>query len=222
MKKTLSVCLFVSLFGFTYAQDLDDFKLSDGSTVNDKRYVMYDKLPFFKENFLKGKIITDNGNSVNQLSLRFDMYANELQYIKDKRIYLVSEPVKEFVLYDATDPANLSYTFRRFNIDVNGKEKPAFCEVLYDGSVKLLKYVKKTEVEKTNMTSATITKTFTDYKIDYLQKNGKLIRLDKNGKNLLPLLSDKEQQVNEYVKSNKIKLNNDEQLVLLLKYYDSL
>ncbi|MNH40286.1 hypothetical protein D3C79_1015840 [compost metagenome] len=72
------------------------------------------------------------------------------------------------------------------------------------------------------MTSATVTKTFTDYKIDYLQKNGKLIKLDKNGKNLLPLLSDKEQQVNEYVKSNKIKLNNEEQLVSLLKYYDSL
>ena len=222
MKKTLFICLFVSLFGFIQAQDLDDFKLSDGSTVNDKRYVKYDRLPFFRETFLKGKLLTDKGNSVSQLNLRFDMYANELQYIKDKRVYLVSEPVKEFVLYEDSNPANLSYTFRRYNIDVNGKEIPAFCEVLYDGAVKLLKYVKKSEVEKTNMTSATVTKTFTDYQIDYLQKNGKLIKLDKNGKNLLPLLADKEQQVNEYIKSNKIKLNNEEQLVALLKYYDSL
>ncbi|MND75127.1 hypothetical protein D3C80_667350 [compost metagenome] len=224
MKTTLLFGFFISLINFTQAQDLDAYKLSGGLMVNDKKYVTYDKLPFFKESFLKGKIVTDKGKVISPVNLRFDMYANELQFIKDKRIYLVSEPVNEFVLYQESDSLNSTFIFRRYKLDVGGKEVPAFCEVLYDGETKLLKYVKRSETEKVNMTSATTVKTFIDYEVAYLQKgkDGKPIKLDKNGKNLLPLLSDKAQQVNEYVKTNRIKLNNEEQLVSLLKYYDSL
>ncbi|MCO4293155.1 hypothetical protein NF867_09790 [Solitalea sp. MAHUQ-68] len=206
------------------AQDLDGYRLSGGAYISPKEYVLYLKLPFFKETFLKGKITTAKGRVVTPIDLRFDMFTNELQYLYNKRVYLVSEPVSEFILFEPIGDSIVEYKFRKYQLENHGKVEPVFCEVLYDGSIKLLKYVKKSEMNVSEMTQATTKKTFIDYEVLYLQQEDKpLLKLDKNVKNLLSLIPfNKQQQVEDYIKLNKIKINNKEQLTNVLIFYDSL
>ncbi|UKJ08297.1 hypothetical protein [Solitalea lacus] len=224
MKKLLHL-FFLGIIGYcSNAQDLDGYRLSGGAYIAPKAYTTYKQLPFFKESFLKGKLTTVSGRVINPISLRFDMFAEELQYIYDKKVYLVSEPVAEFVLYDSLGDIATEYVFRRYFIEPVVKPKPVFCQVLYDGKTKLVKYVKKTEVTVSDMTSATTEKSFTDYQALYFQQGtNQLVKLDKNIKNLLLTLSnDKQQQVQNYIKTNKVKLSDEAQLTNLFVYLDNL
>jgi hypothetical protein len=93
---------------------------------------------------------------------------------------------------------------------------------LPDGKVQLLKRFTKLLFESQPIGSASKLQQFIDKTKYYLIINGKALQVKNDKKALLAALGDKQAQLEDYIKSNKINLKNDAQLGKLIDYYNSL
>ena len=99
----------------------------------------------------------------------------------------------------------------------------SFYQVLYDGKTKLLVKYKKLIVSELTSTPGVKVKAFEDQKSYFiLTAQGRMEKIKKKNKGILDLLGDRQEELKKMVETNKLKLTNDEEIIKVLAYYDSL
>ena len=222
--KNLSLAFFISalfMLGNTSNAQNIKIKFPPGYNV----VVQGERIPgvtgsqYLSEEWTKGRIILNNGNSIDSIDLRLNAYKNEMHYLDKGVEYLIGTPqnIKEitidnrkFVYYPYVDGSTIQH---------------GYFEVLVEGKTELLvlHYIIK---KPSNYNQA----------LDYGEKNDRLIlsekyfikkgntviEHDKKGKNLTALAGDKGDQIKSKIKEDNLSLKTKEDLIKIVKYANTL
>ena len=198
------------------------FKLyTDYKPVRLIDYTNMEGTPYLYEDWQTGNVTLANGVSNKEpMMLKLNL-VNDVVSFKDKETgqeLEFVEPVQEFSLSVGTAIRHFKSGFK--NID--GIAPSAFLEVLSDGKAQLLKRNNKIVFEQQPIGSATKERTFIEKTKYYLVIDGKATVVKADKKSVLAALGDKHDQLEEYIKTNKVNFKNDAQLGKLVDYYNSL
>lgn len=169
----------------------------------------------FSKNWLNGEI-TINDLTFKNIPLRYDIYNDQLITMVNQGTFvqLNKELTEGFVLAFE----NRKYIFQNFGNGSNSLK--GFGQVLYKGDVSfILKYSKIIKL-------LAVENKYDEFNEDrtlYLLKNGSFFRI--TGKNdLIKALSDKELQLTNFIRANKIKIRkkDPESFIPVIKFYDNL
>jgi hypothetical protein len=213
------ICLLVTVHAaraqFRYYTDSRPVRYIDYTNVEGTPYLYPDWVP--------GSVkLTDGTTNDAPIELKYNLVSDEVSF-KDKagQELVFVKPVAEFTL-NSVDNNGLPHKYRGGYKDIEGTTPASFFEVLADGKVQLLKRFTKLLFESQPIGSASKLQQFIDKTKYYLIINGKALQVKNDKKALLAALGDKQAQLEDYIKSNKINLKNDAQLGKLIDYYNSL
>ncbi|MEO7212451.1 hypothetical protein [Mucilaginibacter sp.] len=197
----------------------------DFKPITTQDYTNIDGTPYLYDTWQQGSVILVNGvSSKEKMSLKYNLVDDVVSF-KDKEsgeemAFVV--PVQEFTLNLNNDDELFVRRFRSGYKNIEGSTPASFFEVLSDGKIQLIKKFNKVVFESQNIGSASKTKSFMEKSKYYLVNNGKALPVKNDKKSLLAGLGDKQAQLEDYIKSNKISFKSDTQLGKLVDYYNSL
>jgi hypothetical protein len=154
-----------------------------------------------------------------------DLYSHELIFLDDKNAPLLvsEERISEFKYADTIDN---KITFHKL---INGYEPTGltgrydYFEVLIDGKISYLELKKVSLLESKNELTGEKNSIFEAYRDSFIQVGGKLSRLGKRQKEtLLAAMEDKKDSVAAYVQKSRLTLRNNQEVMQLITYYNSL
>lgn len=154
-----------------------------------------------------------------------DLYSHELIFLDEKNAPLLvsEERISEFKYADTIDN---KITFHKL---INGYEPTGltgrydYFEVLIDGKISYLELKKVSLLESKNELTGEKNSVFEAYRDSFIQVGGKLIRLGKRQKEtLLAAMEDKKDSVAAYVQKSRLTLRNNQEVMQLITYYNSL
>ncbi len=189
--------------------------------MNKNMYKDVEGSPFLPKEFREGKIqIKDEG--LYSGKLRYDMYANEMQYIAKENIYAVAFP-KDIEFIEIED---LKFIYTPYILALSGSDlKESYFVVLMNGNCKLLAkkevLLQDAEAEKPYIPAKPAR--FIQKKDNYYIKKNDLPAVKiSSRKSLIEILEDKKTEVLPFIKKEKISHKNPEDLKKLIEYYNSL
>nr|WP_294944440.1 hypothetical protein [uncultured Mucilaginibacter sp.] len=211
----LSVTVHAARAQFRYYTDSRPVRYIDYTNVEGTPYLYPDWVP--------GSVkLTDGTTNDAPIELKYNLVSDEVSF-KDKagQELVFVKPVAEFTLNSA-DNSGLPHKYRSGYKDIEGTAPASFFEVLADGKVQLLKRFTKLLFESQPIGSASKLQQFIDKTKYYLVINGKALQVKNDKKALLAALGDKQAQLEDYIKANKVNFKNDAQLGKLVDYYNTL
>lgn len=234
MKQIYYLIIFFNLFGLIPTRGLAQFTIWQMEDYLDQvrldharegmmknMYKDVEGSPFLPKEFREGKIqIKDEGLYGGKL--RYDMYANEMQFIAKENIYAVAFPENiEFIEIEDMMFIYAHYLSATSSVAL----KESYFVVLMNGNCKLLarKAVLLLEAESTKPYVPAKPAQFNRKKDSYYikKKNLPAIKIT-NRKSLIGILADKETEVLSFIKKEKISYKNPEDLKKLVEHYNSL
>ncbi|MFZ0472532.1 MAG: hypothetical protein WAL94_07955 [Bacteroidales bacterium] len=171
----------------------------------------------FSDEFLSGSV-TINGRTFdgNNLKFKLDIVNDELLILTDRNTILQLN--KEMVDLFTLAYENKLFRFKRLEADSLNRLS-GYLNVIYNGETSL--YVKyKKEIRLRN--SAGEKDTFIQSHRVYVMKDG-ILHTVNNKASLMKLLSDRKEQLRDFIRSNKIRIsrNNPESIAPVLAFYDN-
>lgn len=191
-------------------------KVADQSRIH--KYYLAKGTPYLNGiNSMKGEIKI-RGGGIYKGYLRYDMYANEVQYLAEGTYYSIGNPqVVEYIMIGDT---TLIYALTDLK-----KGKGSYFELVLDGKCRLLA---KKEVD---LLPAIPAKAYADPKpAMFSRKKDRFFILSEGivpqkintKKQLFQALSNKEKEVEQYVKKSKPSLTSRKDVFKLIEYYNTL
>lgn len=186
-----------------------------GRTFDADKYSATRGTPFLFEKWMPGTATSDRGVYPN-LELKLDAYNNVLYFNRDDQPHEFMDHIKSFTLRSGTDTLYFKKGITGSNLKAD-----QFVQVLADGNLGFYRSDIKTISEMSEI-NAGIVKTFNTSTRYYILKNGatQLVKLNKG--DILEYMKDKEDKVKEYMDSNKIQGKKENDLVKIIRYYNSL
>lgn len=210
--KQLLIYAFI-LFGYQLKAQYVSYQ--DGSPAREIKLQNVEGTELLYPDWKKGWVKLLNGNTYSDLMLKYNVYEDALYFLgKDNQAMAFTNPVLEFKLdkevFKSGYPALKNLTSRSYYL------------VLTEGKITLLKKSAKNVLEMKEFNSATSTKKIVDQKNYYLIADGQLrpIKMDKNA--FLDVLTDQKENIEAYLKTNKISFKSEEDLIRLITYYNSI
>lgn len=216
MKKIIVTILLVSI---TIVSSNAQSTLSDanGRALVSAKNPEIEGSPYLYDDWKNGSVKLTNGTVYDNSELKVDLLENHLLFKgSNNEPLMFSESVKEFILFLDNDKTHGK--LYRYGYD----NTMDFYEVLVDGKCQLLKLHKKSIGAKASYASSTTVKMILDAINYYIYKSGSLITVKKDKKSVLSALGDKQAELESYIKTNNIKFKDENDIVKLVTYYNSI
>lgn len=172
-------------------------------------------------NFLIGKIFQEDHVLKDYVPMRYNAYADEIEIkrnetdqaysalIKDPDIFVkVGKEIYVFVPFEGSN-AKGGY----FSVLADGKNYG-----LYKKTTAIYREPRVAETSYTKDTPPSFQKTVTYY----LVKDGKFLEMPSSKSRILKMMDIKKKEMNAFIKTNKIDLGNEADLIKTITYFDSL
>ena len=158
------------------------------------------------------------------MKTRIDLVIQTTYFISSNGIEINIEPglAKEITYADTTTDGIVFYKFQTGFPAINRQNGNNFYLVLAEGRCSFLKSVLKKETERQNVLYGEKEKDYETFEEYYLFAKGEIKKLKKDKDFILAELSDKEVQVNLFIKANKLNIKNNGDLTSLINYYNTL
>jgi hypothetical protein len=179
--------------------------------------VDYEGSPFLNENFVKGEIYRSENKSID-VPLRYNIFNDDIEFKQNNIVYaLPAEPKIKKVQFDGNT----------FIVEPIGKGNFEFLFLLDSGKVVLMSKKKVALFQEKKRPSAFETKPpkakfIREHDVFFYKIGEREIKKVSSLKSLIESLPDKQDDVNQFVKKEKISAKKEEGLVRLIKYYNSL
>lgn len=221
-KKLFLLVLVLTFWGDIHAQNNRKFYAKNAKEIDEKRYEEYRGSPYFFSEFVVGTIVDNADNEYPNVKLNLNGYTDELE-VEDAGYYVALEE-SFYKSFTAKGKDDTEYLFKS-NLHPDFKDK--FFQVLYESEQMLL--IKEFDVipnEKVinNVGETLRVKIFGEIN-NYMLLTGlgkqDLTKL-KVSKRKLPETLGKKKELGEFIKAEKLSFKNDEDLITLIKYYETL
>jgi hypothetical protein len=226
MKKISFVLFFfvLSLFSFSQTVDMTARKFFDRTNSNVIYTFQYTEIkgtPFLSDKWMKGKAFLDRDVSFDDLQLKLDLYNNKFIINWHDTSFQISTAVKQIELFPKGDTVN-GLVFRN-GYSINAKiDARTYLQVLADGKLTFLKYIKKEMNDFSEYSDATKYKRFEEVDKYFIFANGQFKEITLNKKSLQDILPDKWTAVSDYLATYKVNVKDQEGWKLAIQYYNSL
>ena len=219
MKKLTRLFIIAGTAAITSQALAQDIPYTDINSIplREKAYTKMEGSPYLNDQWIPGTVVFEDGKTTKNVNLKFDQVQGILVFKNDKNEeFAFVTQVKEFEL-----PA--IGKFRSGFPPTKGTNEKTFFKVLDDGKTKLLKAQKKAILETKAFYSGVVEKTVVeDIKYYILKPDKSLVPLKNDKKALLNELKDKETELKKYIGNQNFNFKNDEDLMNLFAYYNSL
>ena len=178
--------------------------------------------PYVFEDFLNGYIYFSDKTRSTERMINYNCYDNEVLYLDGENMYLLDVALIDSLEFRMDE--NTSLIFRKVELDGNGR--PVFLNILYDGESALYKRYYK-EFRESDAGKAYGGGQRYDEYIDrsdyYISLGGEDIQPLSPRKNaVLKMMGASAEEMESFLKNEKINLKSDDDLVRMMGYYDSL
>jgi hypothetical protein len=197
------------------------FNVVGGEPIVSARFTkLVSGTPYFANEWMKGNVTTKNGALFSGVHLKLDLYDNEVHYRDPKGDEMIAlTPLQKITLFDTS--AQLIFKFVNVEyLQTNSRVKGWYQE-LAEGKASAFKQIKKQMNEDKPYGSATIEQTIVTTEHYLILYNGELIEV-KKFKDLPEILSDKKEQLTQYIKKNKFSSKGDSEYRSVINYYNEL
>lgn len=170
----------------------------------------------------KGVVKMANGQIHKDMDLRYNQMDDEVTFKNtDGSELSFQEPIAEFNITTVTDDKKTTRLFRNNFVPIKGTTNLAFYEILYDGTIKLVKKdFKYIESYQPYITEAVV-KTVKE-KIKYYTVIDNKLTEFKNNKKSLEVFGNKADKIQEYINANKLDLKAEADLIKAFAYNDAI
>jgi hypothetical protein len=175
--------------------------------------------PYLSEKFEIGQIRTPEDSVFANLGLRYNAYSDELEFQKGADIYNVAFKT----IVKKAEFGGSTFTCKSFEVD--GTTREGFFKILAEGKATLLVRYKIRFLDRKEVGA------FTDYQPARFEEpsaqyfiafNGHEAKLFYTRKGVLVLLNDQKAAITNYLSKNKFSLTDEQGLVKLISYYNTL
>lgn len=226
MKKinTLSLFFLHVLFSFSQTVDMTGRKFFEETNSNVLYTFQYTEIkgtPFLSDKWMRGKAFLDHEVSFDNLQIKLDLYNNKFIINWHDSSFQISTTVKQIELFPTGDTVN-GLVFRNgysINAKINAR---TYLQVLADGKLTFLKYIKKEMNDFSEYSDATKYKRFEEIDKYFIFANGEFREIALNKKSLQDILPDKWNEVEDYLTKYKVNVKVQEGWRLAIQYYNSL
>jgi len=222
--------VFSTVVGF--AQRIIDVDKLEGSALNYFRTVngepsMYTKFvrlvegtPYFSDKWMKGNVFIED-NEYRNFYLRVNILETTLEFMDRKGEQMTcTMPIKEVLLKDSLSGTNYRFFHSSF-LPQNPEIRQSWLLELVTGAAKLYKLEKKQINEIRPYGSATTEQHILSTYGYFLLFNNELRRI-KKFPDVTEFLSGKKEVLDGFIKSNRLNIKSEKDLIRLIEYYNSL
>jgi hypothetical protein len=183
--------------------------MGQGYPVIPTKYVkVVDGSPYFRDEWMRGKLVTDGIKMYDSLRLRIDLLENELQFINSRGEQLIAtNPVRGVTLIDSVTGKQYHFvhsSYMEFSKDI----EKGWYQVLVSGPATLYKRTVKVLNEIKPYGSATTEQSIKTSEQYFIFAYNEFTRVKKL-KDVPGLLKDKKEELNNYVKELSGKSESD-------------
>ena len=179
--------------------------------------------PYLEDKAYPGTVILKDGTKVEDLLLRYSGYEDAVLYeMEGEKAAMIDPEMISGFEYEKNGEKV------KFISAVIFEKEKNFFEVIYEGKVSLYVLHQITLSKKTDNTGGYGDQDLhgSAFKLSdkyvYLNEGGMSQEVNLNKKSLLEVMNNHSQQIEQYIKENKVKLKDHNELVELFQYYDSL
>ncbi len=179
--------------------------------------------PLLSNDWVLGTVSFFDGRFYNQVLLNFNLFTNELWFLRDSAILMYADPVREFTITYTETNLLKTARYRSGYPAIEKKNNKSFYEILSDGTlIELIKYKTKV-IEEIVIYGSPTKKTFIQEDKLYVfdVKNKKLRPITKGIKSLIDFLPSLETLINQFVRDNELNFKEESSLVLLVQFLNS-
>ncbi|HZI01721.1 MAG TPA: hypothetical protein VEX63_11275 [Flavisolibacter sp.] len=229
MKYTLALMMSLGFYT-TYSQQVIDvnntnynalnmLQVVGGNPVTNAKYVsLVEGSPYLQEEWIKGKLVTEQGYVFQDVFLRLNLIENTIHYKDPKGNEMIATmPIREVILPEQAT----SKTLRFVNSNILPSSKKGWYLLLHNANVSFFKFYDKILSENRPYNSATTEqRIMTKEKYFVMMKN--VSYPIKNIKDLQALFMDKQKDVEMFIKTLDTKKPLEERMIEIVEYYNVL
>ena len=175
--------------------------------------------PLLFEDWKSGEVTLINNEKYKVEKINFDASNNKFIYLKNDTMYEFFDNVQQIRIFNENhfDESSADMIFRSDIVPASG----SFVEILVTGKITVFQeYLKKPEGENYSNGIVNNTRKYVLHANQSALKNNKIIPLSFNSSTLDELTLDKKEQLNLYVKENKLKLKKQKDFIKAIAYYN--
>jgi hypothetical protein len=179
-----------------------------------------DGTPLLTTAWLKGLVKFTNGTTYKTDFLKYDLEKDQVYFkdTKSEELLQFALPVSEFSLFVGEE----KLLFKSGFTPIDRTKTSSFYQVLSDGGVQLLKRRVKQAFEERAFNSATTTRSYKEDEYYYLAQNNVPLKIKKDKKQVFAVLANHAAELEVYFSEQKLNLKNEEDLISLIVFYNSL
>ncbi|WP_435353375.1 hypothetical protein [Emticicia sp. SJ17W-69] len=183
-----------------------------GTPLSGQTYLNAKGSPYLFDNFEKGVVTLASGRKFENIDLMYDQVTNQLIF-KDRNgdSKIFNQPVVSFNIGQMPN-------VHQFERGIDG----VFYEQLMTGKVMLWKRNHKSIIDEKPYGSATIQRNILNNVSYYGGELTQLVKLKTDKKSILTYLSNKTDELETFIKKEKLSTKNEADLIHLFEYYNSL
>lgn len=180
--------------------------------------------PFFNETYKYATVRMKQGRKLENTRVKLDLVTQELvvEVANGIETNLSAGMVSELSYADTTASGIVFYTFKTGFPAVDKQNEKNFYLVLSEGRCSLVKAIVKKAIERRNEISGEVVKEFESTEQTYLFTKGEMKVFKKDKDFILSVLADKKAELNQYLTEHATNFRNQEHMIRLLNYYNSL
>lgn len=176
---------------------------------------------FFAEEFMQGAIILSEGREYKYKLVRLNLIDGQVNYINEQGAELVATtPIREVVFWDTLHKKDHRFVQSDY-IEADKKPEKDFYELLQAGAAELYKQHKKALVESQQYGNATYEQRILTELRYFILHNKKWQRIKKL-KDLPETLSDKKKELQQFISTQKLSADTEENFEKVVGYYNGL
>lgn len=174
--------------------------------------------------FKYATIVLTDGRQYTNVKARLNLVEHEVNFIASngEEGYIGKGMVHTISFNDTTKQGIKTFSFQTGFPKTDNQTVIHFYQVLANGKIALVKSIAKNIEERINELSGEKSKEFAVRENLYLQLGGELKRIKKEASFFLTIMSDHKDAMSQYIDSTRVSFKNEEQLIKLINYYNSL
>lgn len=213
--------LTINLVSFSQVNARLNSMIRNSSLYVDNPYEKVVGNPYIEKEFLEGKMVFKDSSEISEVLLRLNHNTDQIEFMEGDEIRGFSKPQDlEFANF-----GNRSFIYVRYFL--SKKVMYGYFEVLANGYCKLLyrreSIIKREQLPPSEMSGGNYRdyfRTTEDYYLLVASEPAK--KIVKSKKSVLKTINNQETELNKYIIENGLKLKQEESLIKLINYYNSL
>ena len=197
------------------------------TTKMDELYEGVRGTPYLYDEWKLGNVYLTDNKLIKSVNIKYNIYTDELLYLNSSSgdsLIINRSMIDKFEIID--DLSDDLIVMEVMNLKPGNREKKTYVRVIYDGKSKfILKYV-KTLINAFYEGAYAAGNKYDEYTDKYqyylLTDENIITKIKLNKKSVIKVLSDRERKIKAFVNEQGLTLDNEDDVVRVLEYYDRL